>query len=301
MASKMDRQRLISITKQCWMLLMALGLAYYLWHNGTRTLFTLRAIPVMHLLGALLCILLGKLAALYLMRASLRLVKSNLSTWHESAWVYASSDIAKYAPGGVWAIVGRVVQYRNYGISTTDISKALFFEHVGLGMTACFVSLPAGLIILAGQQRIGAAAAITLTTMIVLFGVVGLWMRGRNRSVRVESRTQHARIILMSLAVMTIGWVAMGTSFSLLLPDIRTFGQWFWSVGSYAAAFIAGMVAVFAPAGAGIREGVLVLTGQLSGTQASILLDAAILNRALWVVADLLFFLSVLTSRLVAK
>jgi len=301
MNSRLDRQRLISIAKQCWMVLMAVGLAYYLWHNGVHTLSTLRAIPATHLFAALLCILLGKLSALYLMRGSLRLVKSRLSTWRESIWVYASSDIAKYVPGGVWAIVGRVVHYRNYGMSTVDVSKALLLEHLGLGMTAVVVSLPSALIILAGQRTAGFTTVAVLAVMAVLLGVMGAWKVVWRRSAWKTSRSDNIRTTLVSSTVMIIGWVSMGTSFSLLLPDIGTFAQWFWSVGSYAAAFIAGMVAVFAPAGAGVREGVLVLAGQFSGTPTTTMLDAAILNRALWVIADLLFFLGAFTVRMLAR
>jgi uncharacterized membrane protein YbhN (UPF0104 family) len=283
------------------MVLMVAGLAYYLWHNGARTLSTLRAMSAIHLFAALLCILPGKMAALYLMRASLRLVGSRLSAWHENIWVYASSDIAKYVPGGVWAIVGRVVRYRSYGMSAGEISKALLLEHLGLSMTALLVSLPSGLIILGGQGAAGFAAVAVFVFVAVLLGLVGTW---RTAGRRLALSTSHAGVpgtLLVSFAVMIAGWVSMGTSFSLLLPDIGTFAQWFWSVGVYAAALIAGMAAVFAPAGAGVREGVLVLAGQLSGIPATTMLDVAILNRALWLVADLLFFIGAVLVRMFTR
>jgi uncharacterized membrane protein YbhN (UPF0104 family) len=61
------------------------------------------------------------------------------------------------------------------------------------------------------------------------------------------------------------------------------------------------MAAVFAPAGAGVREGVLVLAGQLSGIPATTMLDVAILNRALWLVADLLFFIGAVLVRMFTR
>lgn len=301
MASKTGRQHLIAIAKQCWMALMVLGLAYYLWNDGARILLALRAIPATYLFFALLCILLGKLSALILMRGSLLLLHSNWATWRESVWIYASSDIAKYVPGGVWAIVGRVVHYRNHGMSAAGISKALFLEHIGLGATALVISLPVGLIILIGQQSVAIALIALLVGVMALFGLVRVWAFRWRRSMKGEAPHRDLRRALASLAIMMVGWVAMGTSFSLLLPGSGTLMQWFWSVGSYAAAFITGMIAVFAPAGAGVREGVLVLAGQFSGLQATTMLDAAILNRALWVIADLMFFLCALVTRFFAK
>jgi hypothetical protein len=56
-----------------------------------------------------------------------------------------------------------------------------------------------------------------------------------------------------------VNWGIYATAFWLLY---LSFGEWrtFLQVGpAYAAAYVAGYIAVFAPAGAGIREGVLVV------------------------------------------
>ncbi|MNQ55159.1 hypothetical protein D3C85_692430 [compost metagenome] len=138
-------------------------------------------------------------------------------------------------------------------------------------------------------------AIVTVMAIVVSAGIRLLRRRGA------EVSRSSVGIGSLALAVMTLGWVAMGTSFFLLLATFGSWFEWLWAVGTYAVAFIAGMVAIFAPAGAGVREGVLALAGQTHGISATMMLDAALLNRALWVVVDVCFFGFALVVRATKK
>lgn len=267
------------------MVLLALG--FYVWKNGEHISTTLAAIPTIYLIAAFFCIVAGKFSALFLMQASLRISMQTPPDWRASSWIYASSDVAKYMPGGVWAIVGRVVHYRNLGLSAGAISKALLLENLGFGLTALILGTPVAVAMVSEAGWLGGlewSAIIAVMAILVWTGMRLL----RSRGVQV-SRTSFG-IGSLALAVMLLGWVAMGTSFFLLLAKFGGWLDWVWTVGTYAVAFTAGMVAVFAPAGAGVREGVLALAGQMHGIAATTMLDAALLNRALWVVVDVCFF-----------
>ncbi|MBV4504366.1 hypothetical protein HU751_005855 [Pseudomonas sp. BW13M1] len=299
MTRSRSRQATLALIKRCWILLVLAGLSYYLWNNGQQMIRTLFEIPTFNLLSALGCILFGKLTALYLMRASLQLQNSQLKGWRENLWVYASSDAAKYMPGGVWAIVGRIVHYRNHGMTPATISKTLLLENFGFAITAVLLSLPIGLMLLARQGwpvallavLICATAGLALAASVLLAQHFGL--------LSVDGKSM--RITFGALTVMLLGWIAMGTSFFLLVPGHNNIHHWLWSIGAYTTAFITGMAAIFAPAGAGVREGVLALAGQFSNMPTTLLLGAAILNRVIWVVADLCVFSFALLVRLYKK
>lgn len=299
MTHSQGRQQVLGLAKRCWIILVLVGLAYYLWQNSHQIIATLRGTPTVNLLSALACILIGKFTALYLMRASLQLQGSQLTSWRDNIWVYASSDAAKYMPGGIWAIVGRIVHYRNYGMSAAAISKALFLENMGFAITVLLLGLPVGLMLFAEQGwllPLSAAIVCVLATLGLLIAV-----RLARRLDFLGSCDRAVRIALFALVIMFLGWGAMGTSFFLLFPEHNNFHHWLWSIGSYMTAFIAGMAVVFAPAGAGVREGVLALAGQFSGMPTTMILDAAILNRAIWVVADIWVFTFALLARLSKK
>ena len=289
----------IVIAKKCWTILVLLGLAYYLWANGRRIVNTAFTIPGNDLGVALLCIVIGKLSAIYVMWASLKVTATRLTSWRDIMWVYASADVAKYIPGGVWAIMGRVVQYRNYGMSAEAMSKALVLENIIVCFCALPLALPVCVLLFAEQGWLTPALGGGVLVLAVLV-TLGAVMFARRFDL-LKSMRPFIGVAPLASIVMMIGWVAMGTSFFMLLPGAQNLQLWLWAIGSYATAFVAGMVAVFAPAGAGVREGVLVLIGQLSGMSSSAILDAAILNRAIWVIADTCVFFWATVIRLSGK
>lgn len=298
MKDRRRNQYALAIAKRCWtgMVLLALGL--YIWKNGAHITAMLAAIPKTYLIAAFFCILAGKFSALFLMRASLRMSMPSALDWRASSWIYASSDVAKYMPGGVWAIVGRVVHYRNLGLSAGAISKALLLENLGFGVTALVLGTPVAVAMVSKAGWVGGLGWSAIATVMVILVWAGMGLL-RRRGIGV-SRTSVG-FACLALVVMTLGWVAMGTSFFLLLATFGGWRDWLWTVGTYAVAFTAGMVAIFAPAGAGVREGVLALAGQMHGISAAMMLDAALLNRALWVVADVCFFGLALVVRATKK
>ncbi|MGE4336430.1 MAG: hypothetical protein AB7E55_10710 [Pigmentiphaga sp.] len=285
-----DRSRnlyALKIAKQCWVALVIFALGLYVWKNGSHIAATLAAIPKTYLIAAFFGIMAGKFAALFLMRASLQMVMALPPDWRASSWIYASSDVAKYMPGGVWSIVGRVVQYRSLQLSARAVSKALLLENFGFGITALVLGTPVavGMASKAGWlDSLGWSAVVTLMATTVCTGV---WLLRRLRGAVSGAMVRAGS---SALAVMLLGWIAMGTSFFFLLAPFGSWLDWLWTVGTYAVAFTAGMIAIFAPAGAGVREGVLALAGQMHGFPAFMILDAALLSRALWVVADVCFF-----------
>ena len=282
------RRQFLAFIKKCWVFLVLSGLSYYLWHNYQQMVMAMRGIPPLNLLGAFVCVLFGKLASLYLMGASLKLQDIQLTGWRNHLWIYSSSDIAKYMPGGIWAIMGRLYHYRDIGLSTTRISRALLLENMGFVISALLLGLPVGLMLLSNQMGLMKI----LASLLLVFFVIGSLavLRKICYPSSLKFRIKVTKVILSALSIMLLGWVAMGTSLFLLLGEHGTFYSWLWSIGSYTAAFIVGMAAVFAPAGAGIREGVLLLAGRLSGISETMILDAAIFNRGVWMVVDLCVF-----------
>lgn len=284
-----SKNHLLSSLKIGWISIIIFGLAYYVFKNGEKIATTIATIPPDYIFWALLCILLGKLSAAYIMHISLVLQGQNKDLYAKHIWIYTASDMAKYVPGGVWAIIGRIAYYRKLDMSVPSISRALFVENLFFFFTALLIAIPIGFVLLPPAYLI-----LLFSLMAFAFLVVLLFF------FRAEELTRRLtffwfgkfkfKFVISAVFVMSFGWIAMGTSFFLLLPKEMQEGNWLWAISSYAVSFIAGMAAVFAPAGAGVREGVLVLAGQVNGFHATSVLDAAILNRALWVAADAVFF-----------
>jgi uncharacterized membrane protein YbhN (UPF0104 family) len=132
----------------------------------------------------------------------------------------------------------------------------------------------------------GVGVALTIVGAVVIPPVfrriVAFWFR-ITRTDPPDDGLEGRNVGLRWLTLYVVNWGIYATAFWLLylsFGDWRTFAQ----VGpAFAAAYVAGYIAVFAPAGAGIREGVLVVLLQpIMAREAAVVL--AIIAR-LWTTA----------------
>ncbi len=97
------------------------------------------------------------------------------------------------------------------------------------------------------------------------------------------------RGLTVSVAWATVGWLSNGGMTYIIMRRLAGGGHAvvLVSVGGFALSWVAGYLAVFAPAGAGVREAVMVA---ILGTQTktSVALAVALITRALTVAADAL-------------
>ena len=140
-----------------------------------------------------------------------------------------------------------------------------------------------------GAQFVGSSLVAALFSILILgwwgtLAVSGALTAGqlafRSRSISGRLRTgQPARAALRSLPLYVAGWTLTGTSFWLTaralvaapVSDIPVY------VGAFAAAWLVGVLAIFAPGGLGVREALLValLRGRLGTADALVLATAS--------------------------
>lgn len=108
---------------------------------------------------------------------------------------------------------------------------------------------------------------------------------------RSPSFASFLRLVLPGVRVVAVQfviWVCFGSAFSLIVVSSIGWGTTsFYVIGLYALAYGAGFLAIFAPAGVGVREAVLVLglAGRMSTEEALVF---AALHRMLYLFADFL-------------
>src|SRR5439155_145200 len=211
----------------------------------------------------------------------------------DSVRIFLQSQLGKYVPGSVWQYAGRVGLAKARGVSArlTMISlgvevgaSALAAAVVGLFVLPLSIALPIAL-------ALGAAAA-----------VLSLARAGVPRRLAAAAARAVHRIVPLSPADLGAALRASPPVTALFFPVWAAYGLAFWltaralfpvpaSDGLYfAAAFalgwLAGMVAVFAPGGIGVREAVLVgLLGPRVGHAEAIVIAG--MSRILLTGADL--------------
>lgn len=183
--------------------------------------------------------------------------------------VFMVANLGRYVPGKVWQIAGLAYLAKREGVPTGVATGAAILGQgvallgaalVGIGVIfgASDVFGPMGW----GARIVGVGAALTATLVVIVprffHHVVAIWFR-LTRTDAPGDGLGSGNAGLRWLTLYVINWGIYTTAFWLLY---LSFGEWraFLQVGpAFAAAYVAGYIAIFAPAGAGIREGVLVV------------------------------------------
>ena len=214
--------------------------------------------------------------------------------------------IAKYVPGKVAVLVGTVWAFEHSGYSRRRGLYLLLYAQVavivgGLLVAALysFAALRIEGFDAAGTGAAGSAEALRLAPLLALAGVPFLHPGRLRRGVEAAAGLLklppvELRVPLAdapgTLALSTLGMVLAGAGFAVLALALGVPAEtWVLValVGAYPLALCLGFLALVAPAGFGIREGVLLLAlAPMVGPDMAIVLSAAI--RVLQLLADLI-------------
>jgi hypothetical protein len=184
--------------------------------------------------------------------------------------IWQTSELARYLPGVIWQVVGRVWLLRPYGVrgsvcSTSQILELLLFLLANvLVAVACLLFF--GYRSIDGAARFWLLASMALVPVLaiaihpsVFRPIVQRIMRALGKPDLV--RSPSARIMYGLLAWGVLGllfqsiavWLSVGEPLGLIID------KWWVLGGAYCLAWIAGFLAVWAPGGLGVRELVFVL------------------------------------------
>lgn len=184
----------------------------------------------------------------------------------EAARIWIVSSLGKYVPGKVWAVAGMAVMARNRGVDAWTATGAAILNQVLAVLAGAVVVGATGTALLAGRwpwinqvllAMIGAGMAgigLMLSPAIVrrALGVFGVEAR--------EPATPGAVSIIMAGLANLLAWCGYGASLWFLARGVLAVAPSLKAcIAAFTASYIAGLVALFAPAGLGVRESVFIL------------------------------------------
>lgn len=212
-------------------------------------------------------------------------------SWTTAAEIWFASNLGKYVPGNVWALAAAGVMARKRGASAIAAAGSSVLVTIlnllsGFALVLLFASRlvqhAAVFAAVAGALVLGA-----LSAPIILPHVVAIAARLLKRDIAMPRIP--ASTIWWALMGTAVTWCAYGVAFRLfaaaILGDSAVHGEYVLYIAAYTAAYILGFIALFAPAGLGVREAgiieVLPLLGLTSHSDAFIV---AVTSR-LWLTA----------------
>lgn len=226
---------------------------------------------------------------------------SQLPSYAVTNDVYAKAWMGRYIPGTVTWIAGKVYMASHWGISKSRLTVASLLEGGVQVLAMTFVAFlllgfDPRLDVLSPSAKalfviLGLSVLIILVPRVFNAFIMLAYRVARRKAVPHELQI-NAPAVIKSFVLYAAGTFVSGAScyfaIAAIAPDLDVHDYWY-VVGSFALASVAGMAAPFAPSGIGIRDGIqlLLLTAILPKELA---LAATILVRLWSVAVDILFF-----------
>jgi uncharacterized membrane protein YbhN (UPF0104 family) len=185
------------------------------------------------------------------------------------AGLFLQAQLGKYIPGSIWQYAGRAAVARTNGIPVGPVGVSLAVEFAAAAIAAG--SMAAFLL--------GWWGALILVAMAVVL------VAGRR-----PTRTRLPAFVTLRATLLYLPvWLLLGASFWLCargLVAVPTSDLALY-MGAFAVAWLAGLLAIYAPGGLGVREAVLValLHGRIGAADALVVAAA---SRLMLILADVL-------------
>ena len=222
-----------------------------------------------------------------------------------AARVMFVGQLGKYVPGSVWAFLAQVELARDRAVPRYRAAAATVLA-ITVTLTVNLL-VAAVLLPIAAQEAarrwwwvLAAAPLLLLFThpRLVTWVLHGVLRRiGRVRTdVDAELDRVSGRGMAAAVGWSLLSWLPLGAHVWLLVAGVGGgWDSWAAATGGYALAWTLGLLVVFAPAGLGVREAVLV-TALAPLLDAGAALVVAALSRLVMTVADLLWALLCLAA-----
>jgi hypothetical protein len=203
--------------------------------------------------------------------------------YRDAARVWFTANLARFIPGTVWQFASLAAMAARYQVSMIAATATVLLEQVVLlitGLLVIAVLTPAVLHATWWQTALATAAVLGAAGLALPrpTGRVGHWLESRFPGIRLLwSGVTPARLAGFA-ALLVVPWVLYGVAFRFLALGLLGSppGSWGFYIAAFTGSYVAGVIAVFAPAGLLVREAALIgLLSPLLGSGDAVILAAA--------------------------
>lgn len=224
----------------------------------------------------------------------------------DAARIWTISNLGKYLPGKVWSITALVVMTREYGVSATEGATASVLVTLVNTIVGFVVAIVAGASLLRLPPYVVAVIAVIAAAVLAspsalprLGALAGCVLRRE-----IVLRPLAHRVLLTAALLTALAWLMYGVAFWLFTIGVlgSAPGALRDYVAVFAGSYLLGFVALFSPAGVGVREGAMGIAlrraGFAVGTAYLLVVASRLWLTALEVLPPLIFLAFVRRRRL---
>ncbi|MFC1725828.1 YbhN family protein [candidate division KSB1 bacterium] len=201
-------------------------------------------------------------------------------TWRY--WVY--SQMGKYIPGKIWMVTSRAYMYKKENVLVRDISYLFILENLMAVTSAGLFGVISLVLIKSSGSVIWLLTALLMIVLgfvfiktdiihFILSKLLKILKKGELREFNIPNKD-----LLGIFFIYLLQWMFIISGFYLFVTALSQIGlhQFFYTSAAITLAASLGFIVLFAPAGLGVREGILVLIlGQVVTTSTAIVISVA--------------------------
>lgn len=251
-----------NVFKWIWLVLVTAFVIIYVCNNFNNVINIFTSLPLSNIYFSFLVLIIGKISLSLSMLFSLKYTGITISFW-DCYGIYNITQLSKYIPGSIWQFVSRIGIYSKYGMNAQEIRTSMTFEMLWL-LSSAFI-IGGSTVFLAEHNLILSifkmhTKYLYVIPITVFFATIALIIKNKQIIFWVLNFIQNWKLNTTMVLIQGCVWISLGLSFSLIvLPFLSDTSPTIYLIGLYALAYIIGFSVPFAPAGIGIREGILVL------------------------------------------
>lgn len=279
--------RIRLVLRWIWFLLVSVFVVAYVRRNAGLISSTVREFNVLVLAATAAVTVVGKIT-LSVECGTITAHLGHSFSHRQTFWMYSASDVVKYVPGGIWNAVARVKLYADAGMARGQATRAFalekYWQVLGALATGAMALTP-----MLHEELTGASpvSVVTASEVVILtFAWAVLTFVGAHR---ITGYRPSIGFTVRSMVEQSIMALALGAGLAIPLAVVDTNVGWLTAVGAFSIGRGVGYVAVFAPAGIGVRE-VITLWALGRGVDTDLALVALGVNRVMTFVADVASF-----------
>lgn len=200
---------------------------------------------------------------IWLWRFQLHVLTGQLLAFKTAFRIWVLSNLGKYVPGKVWAVAGMVYMLRKEKVASSNaVSSSILHQAYSIAASGLFAVVILGTEVFSGLTWISWIAG-GFVLVIVLYPPLFAWFVNLGlrlfRRGPIEITISPLRALGIFL-VYLLSWIVYGVSLWTMLKGLSPTDIGIWEgSAAFVAAYLIGFLAVFAPGGLGVREGVLTL------------------------------------------
>lgn len=184
-------------------------------------------------------------------------------TLAQSTWMIATTQIAKYVPGRVWYLIGRVYVGRKENLDGMNLAVSMVLETCMLLITSLIITLIAT--IFAGRlhrYQVVVIVLLLVLSIVIMHPALLNWFMNLGLKIIKKPPARvtitYGRIIRLSVYFFGL-WIAQILGFYCLVNSLLpvNIASIFRFSSAYCLSWSAGFLAILTPGGLGVREGVM--------------------------------------------